>query len=277
MTLDDLERTLPSGLHDALVRGFRVDCAALELGLDVEVGDWTPEAHFRPAGVALAGLLSFEFDPCHRGTPLSPWGEMSMDTGSIEAIERRRPKGLPDTLPAGAFSNYIFLSEWEAFIYVAARTAELTWKSAVWRRHETPEDRTVRPEAAGASTLDELAGTLPVGFQGAQLHRFEVDCEAMTLALDLGLREAPETPAGRLARVTLGGLLTFQCEPRRAGQLLTHRGPVGITCGPIGAWPEPVDSIPTPLPAGSFASFVLLHEWDTCLYVAARTTTLAWA
>jgi hypothetical protein len=278
MNLNDLEQTLPSGLHDALIYAFRVDCAALELRLEVDVGDFTPQAYFRPASVVLAGLLWFELDPRHRGVPLSDQGEMSMDTGPVEDL-RRRPQRLPDRFPPGAFCTYIFLSEWESYMYVAAHEAALTWKATGWRRWEAPPpDRKMpAPAGGGAMTLDELAGTLPAEFRDARLHGFTVDCEAMTLTLDLELRESAEREDRRPARVTLGGLLTFQCEPLRAGLLLTHRGSVGITCGPIGEVPEPVDSVPNPLPAGSFACYILLHEWDSRIYVAARTAALAWS
>lgn len=276
MTLDELERTMPTGLHDALLYGFRVDCMSMKLVLDVDVYDYPRDPFLRTAVVTLLGLLTFEFDPPRPAIPFDDRGVVYIDSREIETLSKR-PRSVLNPLPQGAYANYIFLSEWESFIYVTARDAKLDWAAPDWRPHDV-EYREGPPKIdEGAITLDELERTLPSGFRNARLSGFRIDSKEMQLVLDLEVaKSATEPSTPRPARVTLSGLLTFEFDPRRVGVPLPEVGSLSIATGHIGQADLPVTSVPDPLPPGAFANFIFLREWDAYIYVTARAARLEW-
>jgi hypothetical protein len=133
MTLDELENSLPNGLHDAIITAFSVDYVAPKLVLNLEVGISEYE---RPSGgwgymyrrgtLSLLGLLGFAFDNFKNPQPFLPGSATSISTGTLDQLGDRA-SFIPATLPAGAFSGYFFLQEHETTILFAAMDARLEW------------------------------------------------------------------------------------------------------------------------------------------------------
>jgi hypothetical protein len=142
MTLDELAPSIPNGFHDAELNTFAIDYTRREarLILDIWVADdlQNPDEieTYRLAELALSGLAFWISEPPDANYPYGEAGELIIDIGPMASLESKRSAQLPAP-PAGAFVNWIFVANWNAFIYVAAEDARLEWLSG----------RTVRPRA----------------------------------------------------------------------------------------------------------------------------------
>jgi hypothetical protein len=141
MTLDELEHTLPNGLHDAEVRRVTVDYVARTVFMEVEVwvGDMDdpPERReaYRSGRVEISGLLFFIIEPPDPKYPFSDSISLRIDGCDL----RKNVDGeLLKSMPTGAFFRSFFVNEWNSFIHIAAQKAELVWEPGVITYH-TPE------------------------------------------------------------------------------------------------------------------------------------------
>jgi len=133
MTLDDLSLSLPNGLHDAKLKAVTVDYEGREakLFLDIWMGDLgaVSEAErekYKQAEITLTGLIFWVCEPPCAGYPYFANGRLTIDLGAIEALAKPPSMVLPP-VPTDAFVNWIFVQDWNAFIYVAAGDAKLNW------------------------------------------------------------------------------------------------------------------------------------------------------
>lgn len=133
MTLDDLAASLPNGFHDSALKVVTIDYVKREakLSLEIWMGDCdavsaADREAYRQAEVSLSGLFFFVCEPPSAGYPYNVKGEVTIDIGSVETLTTPPSPTLPST-PVGCFVNWIFVGAWNAFIYVAAQDAELTW------------------------------------------------------------------------------------------------------------------------------------------------------
>ncbi len=131
MTLDELARGLPSGLHDAALVRLAVDYEQQSLTIEVRICVGDPDASSdplrearRPACITLSGLVFCILDPPDSRYPFDARGPMVIDAGPGEPSTA---PGAHPPVPAGAFLAWIFVSGWNSFIRFAARDAELTW------------------------------------------------------------------------------------------------------------------------------------------------------
>ena len=126
MTLEQLEATLPNGLHDSLILALTIDYVASEarFSLDVDTSDETHETQ-RPAQMILSGLVFCVIDPPDSRYVLDLVEPLWIDAGPFPGL-RSLPPSLPP-LPEGVFGHYFFLQHLNCFIYVAARDARLEW------------------------------------------------------------------------------------------------------------------------------------------------------
>jgi len=130
MTLEQIAAELPNGLHDSRLRSLAIDYAVrcATFLLDISVGD--PDAAtdeqreaYKLAEVTISDLLWCIIEPPKTGTrPIE--SDLRIDAGSIGSLPRKPQT--PD-VPADAFAWWIFVDEWNAFIYVAAKSASLKW------------------------------------------------------------------------------------------------------------------------------------------------------
>ena len=133
MTLDELTASLPNGFHDAKLKSVSIDYvnrnATLEL--DIWVGELDASSKrerekYRPGQLRLLGMIFWVSEPPCVGYPYDIGGELRIDVGSIQTLDTQPSLPLPST-PQECFINWIFVTDWNAFIYVAARHAQLTW------------------------------------------------------------------------------------------------------------------------------------------------------
>lgn len=127
MTLADLARDLPGSLHDASLQSLTIDYSKRRavFGLSVDIGD--PDADnpverdlFRSAALVISDLAWCIVEP-----PAAPGvrdGEVWINAGLLSELPQ--PPRLPP-IPDGAFVWWIFVQDWNAFIYVAGSRASL--------------------------------------------------------------------------------------------------------------------------------------------------------
>jgi hypothetical protein len=130
VTLLELEQSLPNGLHDAQVRKIEVDYELHKVTIDVAVwvGDVDDPPKLREAykkgRLVVSGLLFIVLEPPDAGYPFKNSTDLCINgcdmTTNID-------KDLLESLPADAFVRSFFVNEWNAFIHIAAREAEILW------------------------------------------------------------------------------------------------------------------------------------------------------
>ena len=125
MTIDDIEQSLPNGFHDSTITSVHVNYAQRTAEIDMQVlvsgPDSADKEEYRPVKLSISGLLYFVIEPPdHPYTSSEPW---VADGGSSEVTEPASQ--LPKPLPAGAFTYWFFVNDWNSFIHVAALTAHL--------------------------------------------------------------------------------------------------------------------------------------------------------
>lgn len=131
VTLEDLENTLPNGLHDAEIRKVSIDYAEHKLTLELcaWVGDLNdpPERReaYRTAQLTLSGLLFLVIEPPDPKYPFEAAAHLTVDGCDMR---KNLNNELLASLPADAFVRSLWVNEWNAFIHVAAREAELSWQ-----------------------------------------------------------------------------------------------------------------------------------------------------
>ncbi len=129
MTLEELENTPPNGLHDAEVTRISVDYQqrSLELDVDVWVGDMgdAPEKReaYKRARIDISGLLFLVMEPPDPKYPFKT-GEFTIDGCNLS---KNLDSKLLDSIPTDAFFRSLWVNDWNAFIHIAAREAQLVW------------------------------------------------------------------------------------------------------------------------------------------------------
>lgn len=143
MTLDELDQKLPNGFHDAHIFSIELDYATgtAKLHLSLWVGsldDPSPERdEYHEANLIVTGLCFCSIDPPSPSYPFLPDGS-PVDASGDPAKPDHLPS-LPDLsakCPSGTWYYRFFISDWNAFIHIAARDAEVTWIGAIPRQAE---------------------------------------------------------------------------------------------------------------------------------------------
>ena len=129
MTLEELEDTLPNGLHDSEVVRINVDYESRILALDVDVwvGDMgnAPDKReaYKRARIEISGLLFLVMEPPDPNYPFAT-GDLRIDGCDMR---KNLDNKLLESLPAGSFFRSIWVNEWNAFIHIAAIEAQISW------------------------------------------------------------------------------------------------------------------------------------------------------
>ena len=132
MTLQELENTLPNGLHDAEVRRISVDYGqqSLALDLDIWVGDMDDPPERREAYMTgrleINGLVFLIFEP----PVLNPRYPYRFDVKlTIDSVDGKKDVDpyLPASVPRDAFCHSFFVFQWNSCIHFAATHAEMIW------------------------------------------------------------------------------------------------------------------------------------------------------
>jgi hypothetical protein len=134
MTLEDLEDKLPNGFHDAEIFSFELDYPAgiATFRMNLLVGwpdDPEPERQaYQKATLVVTGLCFCSIDAPSSTYPFLPDGKPICVSG--DAAKSDHLPSLSDLLaklPSSAWCYRFFVDDWNAFIHVAGRDAELSW------------------------------------------------------------------------------------------------------------------------------------------------------
>lgn len=126
-TIEELEATLPNGLHDARLLQLTIDYATRQvvMALDVVVND-ERKPEYREGSLHLTGVHFLVIDPPGTNATLSSSRPSMIETGagqpSTSVID------LPSA-PPGYFLQWFFVYDWNAFIRVVAKDAYFRWSS----------------------------------------------------------------------------------------------------------------------------------------------------
>jgi hypothetical protein len=125
MTLDELENTLPWGLHDAYVESVLFDWTRSSLRLDVRVMMSESQDCDQRARITLEGVayLSVERASSADDGAVCPSGELWIDSS---VVVNPTELGLPPS-PDGGFVQQFFVHTWNRSFFVCARSAALQW------------------------------------------------------------------------------------------------------------------------------------------------------
>ena len=131
MTFDQLEHTLANGLHDAELLGLSVDYVRrnLTLTLDIFVGDFEAPIEkreaYRKAHVTVTGLQFFVIEAPAADYPYNDAKPSRID---VCDLSKNLDANLLKSLPVGTFVVSIWVSNWNAFMHMAATDAQLFWQ-----------------------------------------------------------------------------------------------------------------------------------------------------
>jgi len=130
MTLEELENTLPNGLHDAEVQSLSVDYAhrslALELMVWVGSMDDPPEGReaYKTGRLEISGLVFLIMEPPDAKYPYRVESRLTVD---IVDPGTGLDAELLASLPEGAFCHSFFVFQWNTCMHFAGKHAEMTW------------------------------------------------------------------------------------------------------------------------------------------------------
>ena len=129
VNLDDLLGTTEphATFHDASLLALRIDYGSRDATLDWELFAGDPDTserkRTRRARLKLSGLVFWEVEPFHDAGELPDLA----DDGPLTALNLPRAMELSRNIPPGALAWYLYFSNWNAFAYCCARTAEVEW------------------------------------------------------------------------------------------------------------------------------------------------------
>ena len=133
MTLEELENSLPNGLHDAAISDIAIDYKAKQakLKLEVWVGDLDSEEDeireaYRKGELILSGLVYFVIEPPDPTYKYNAEDAITVGAGSAKDKIKASVQ-LPQDLPSDVFAYWFFVHEWNSFIHVAAKDTKLEW------------------------------------------------------------------------------------------------------------------------------------------------------
>jgi hypothetical protein len=129
VTLEELENTLPNGLHDSRICRIEIDYEKRKLTLDLDVSVGDTDSHelrdaYRPAQVLIEGLLFVVLEPPDARYPFSNSAGLTIDGCDMR---KSLSAELMSSLPADAFFRSLWVNEWNGFIHIGAKNAELVW------------------------------------------------------------------------------------------------------------------------------------------------------
>ncbi|HZW93900.1 MAG TPA: hypothetical protein VFF64_13190 [Candidatus Eremiobacteraceae bacterium] len=129
MTLEELENTLPNGLHDAEVRRMAVDYEKRKVTLEVAVWvgnmDDPPGRReaYKSGRIEISGLLFLVMEP---PDPEYPFKTSDLTIDGCD-MSKNLDSELLQSLPADSFFRSLWVNEWNAFIHLAAKSADVVW------------------------------------------------------------------------------------------------------------------------------------------------------
>ena len=131
MSIEKIERSLPNGLHDAIMRKHVVNYEnrTLEFYVDVWVGDLDAKDEeerekYRPGKLKFEGLEYFVIEPPSDVKVL--FEPFSFSAGNPEVDKIKPSVTLPEP-PEGTFCTFLFIYKLEAFMHICASEVEFNY------------------------------------------------------------------------------------------------------------------------------------------------------
>jgi len=134
MTLEEIEKSLPNGFHDAQLRSIthNYDLATLIIHVGILTG--LPEdpislhSAYRDASISFSDVFLCSIEPPDNerivGVRGSVWFQFwRTESGTLS------PK-LSDRFPTGALSYTLYIHEWESSIHIVAGDVSFSWAPA---------------------------------------------------------------------------------------------------------------------------------------------------
>jgi hypothetical protein len=129
MTLSELENTLPNGLHDSEVRRVSINYERRPLTLDLDV--WVDNMDDPPAlreayRTGRLEITGLQFLVMEQPDPKYPFTSSKL---KIDGCDMRKDlsEDLLESLPPDAFFRSLWVNEWNAFIHIAGKEAQIVW------------------------------------------------------------------------------------------------------------------------------------------------------
>jgi hypothetical protein len=123
---DEIASDLPNSLHDALLETLTIDYPSRRATFTLRAAIGNPDADteaereaYRPLTVTISALLWCVIESPELGNSATG-EELQIDAGRLGDLKSR--PNVP-TVPAGAFAWWIYVQQWNAFIYVAGGAA----------------------------------------------------------------------------------------------------------------------------------------------------------
>jgi hypothetical protein len=128
MTINDIALGLPNGFHDAEIKSWSVswiDRSAL-IDLDVWTGESGADMETYQAGtLTLTGLHFWINEAPDERYEVNPSGPLVVDIGDVAELTTSPAVTLPST-PPSALVCWLYVRQWNSFIYLAADGASFT-------------------------------------------------------------------------------------------------------------------------------------------------------
>jgi hypothetical protein len=124
MTLEEIDLSLPHGLHDALIVSLQHDYAAAVLTLTLSLYAKGEEGR-RAGELKFDGVLYCAIDPPEAVSAFQHPGELWIT--SFSRSTDRLPQELIEALPEGILKYSIFNRDWYSEIHVAASNVIFRW------------------------------------------------------------------------------------------------------------------------------------------------------
>jgi hypothetical protein len=131
VTIEELIKSLPNGLHDANLKSISVDFMerTIKMQIDLWVGDLSKKSEELREAYKSTKLLITGFDFCVFDVPDGRYLS-SLDIGLTIDAGPGQPSTSPIELPpipAGSFLFWIWVEEWNGFIRISAKDIQNIW------------------------------------------------------------------------------------------------------------------------------------------------------
>ena len=139
VTLEELENSLPNGLHDAEMQRVSIDYQQRTMTIDMSVFVGEVDAPlemreaYREGTLVISGLQFAVIEPPDAGYPFASAGASRID--SCDMMKNLDPS-LLQALPQGAFVGCLFVNDWNAFVHLAGLKAEIQWTGPIIYRKD---------------------------------------------------------------------------------------------------------------------------------------------
>lgn len=135
MKFIDIEESLPNGLHDSYIESISINYStkSVEINLKIWTGDMeSPLEDIREqqknAKLVLVNFYYFFIEPPNMNSPHKNKNELwIVATGEINEL-KNRPSEIPIDIPIENFANWLYINNWDAYIYFSAKQAKLIWQ-----------------------------------------------------------------------------------------------------------------------------------------------------